>query len=44
MDIAMGDCPWEEPHPPHLWAAEMTFPAGPPKIKIWACGGTTEED
>jgi hypothetical protein len=42
MDIAEGRCEYPDPHPPHLWGSEMTFPSGAPKIKIWACDGKDE--
>lgn len=43
MNWQMGECTWEEPHPPHLWG-EVYQSVGGTYSNIWACTGKAEEE
>lgn len=42
--LALGECEWKSPHPPHLWAEELSLSNDETKIKLWACSGFADVD
>lgn len=43
MDVALGNCEWPDPHPPHLWADELGYGALGVMVKVFGCTGTDED-